>query len=439
MRKILIGHLVLLVIAFTADRPAYAQLEIEITRGVAQQTPIAVVPFGWQGNPGPAPEDIASIVVADLERSGRFTGLPEDDMLQKPTTGVDIDFSDWSVLGVEAVVVGQLIETGENAYTVQFQLFDVFGREQLVGYRMPASRGTLRQAAHRVADMIFEELTGIQGVFATRIAYVTAKRNGSGGQSYALIVSDADGERANVIMESDDPIMSPAWSPDGRQLAYVSFEGDESSIFVQTLRTGNRIRVSNRPGINGSPAFSPDGRKLAMTLGGMDGNLDIYVMDLGNRDLKRLTTNRAIDTEGTWSPDGSMIYFTSDRGGGPQVYRVGADGGNPQRVTFEGSYNARPRLSPDGGKLATVHNDRGNFRIAVMDADGRNLLVLSTGRQDESPSFAPNSDTLIYATRQGGNGVLETVTVDGLVRQRLASGEGDVREPVWSPFAPGGR
>lgn len=433
MRKTLIRHLGVLALALLILPAARAELEIEITRGAGKQTPIAVVPFGWEGNPGQAPIDIASVVAADLERSGRFAPIAEDDMLQKPTDGVDVDFGDWSMLGVEAVVIGKLFESGNNAYTVQFQLFDAFGREQLLGYRMPASSGTLRQAAHRVADMVYEELTGIQGVFATRIAYVTAHGSGD-GQSYSLIVSDADGERDYTIMESPDPIMSPAWSPDGRRLAYVSFEGDQSSIFIQTLRTGSRIQVSDRPGINGSPAFSPDGRKLVLTLGGTDGNLDIHVMDLASRDVKRLTTNRAIDTEGTWSPDGRQIYFTSDRSGGPQVYRIDADGGNPERVTFEGSYNARPRLSPDGTKLATVHLDRGNYRIAVMDSDGEDLLVLSTGQQDESPSFAPNSDTLIYATRQGGNGVLETVTADGLVRQRLASGEGDVREPVWSPF-----
>lgn len=412
-----------------------AQLEIEITRGAGKQTPIAVVPFGWEGEGAAPPEDVTAVIAADLERSGRFAALGEDRMLQKPTRGVDVDFDDWSILGIEAVVVGSVVRTGENRYTLQFQLFDVFGREQLVGYRMPASAGTLRHAAHRAADMIFEELTGIEGVFATQIAYVTAERNGS-ETLYSLIVSDADGANEHVIVESPDPIMSPAWSPDGRRIAYVSFEGYHSSIFIQTLRTGNRIRVSDAPGINGAPTFSPDGRKLALTLGGPDGNLDIHVMDLATRETTRLTTNRAIDTEGSWTPDGRQIYFTSDRGGGPQIYRMSVSGGEPERVTFEGSYNARPRLSPDGTKLAMVHLDRGNYRIAVMGLDDRQVLVLSTGRQDESPSFAPNSDTLIYATRQQGNGVLETVTADGLVRQRLASGEGDVREPVWGPFAP---
>jgi len=203
---------------------------------------------------------------------------------------------------------------------------------------------------------------------------------------------------------------------------------------VQTLRSGNRFQVSSKPGINGAPSFSPDGRKLVITIGGVDGNLDIYVLDINSRRTTRLTTHRAIDTEGSWSPDGRHIYFTSDRSGGPQVYRVAATGGTPERVTFEGSYNARPRLSPDGSRLAMVHNDRGNYRIAVMDLERNNLLVLSEGRQDESPSFAPNSDILIYATRQGRNGVLETVSADGLIRQKMSEGRGDVREPVWSPF-----
>lgn len=412
---------------------AHAQtLKIDV-QGVAQPTPVAIVPFGWQGNAPDMPLDVAAVITSDLRRSGRFAPIGEDKMLQKPTSGADVDFDDWGFVNVEAVVVGTVEQTGENAYTLQFQLFDVFGRRQLVGYRMPASRGTMRDAAHRAADMIYEKLTGIKGVFGTKVAYVTAERQGK-GRLYSLIVSDQDGENEFKIMESKEPIMSPAWSPDSRQLAYVSFEGNKSSIFVQTLRTGNRFNVSSKPGINGAPSFSPDGRQLVVTLGGLDGNLDIYVLDINSRQTRRLTTHRAIDTEGTWSPDGRYIYFTSDRAGGPQVYRVAAKGGSPERVTFEGSYNARPRLSPDGKRLAMVHNDRGNFRIAVMDLDKKNLLVVSRGRQDESPSFAPNSDSLIYATRQARNGVLETVSADGLIRQKMASGSGDVREPVWSPF-----
>jgi TolB protein len=412
---------------------AQAELVIDV-QGVAKPAPVAIVPFGWEGDAPDMPLDVARVITDDLKRSGRFAPIGEEKMLQKPTDGADVDFQDWSFVGVEAVVVGKVTQTGPNAYTLQFQLFDVFGRQQLVGYRMPASRGTMRGAAHRAADMIYEKLTGIKGVFGTKVAYVTAKRQGE-GQLYSLIVSDQDGENEHTIMESKDPIMSPAWSPDSRQLAYVSFEGSKSSIFVQTLRTGNRFRVSSEPGINGAPSFSPDGRKLVVTLGGVDGNLDVFVLDINSRRTTRLTTNRAIDTEGTWSPDGRYIYFTSDRSGGPQIYRVSASGGTPERVTYEGSYNARPRLSPDGKRLAMVHNDRGNYRIAVMNLDRRDLLVLSGGRQDESPSFAPNSDILIYATRQGRDGVLETVSADGLIRQKMASGAGgDVREPVWSPF-----
>ena len=409
-----------------------AQLVVEITEGIKRR-PVAVVPFAWEGNTPEMPTDVAAVIASDLERSGRFRTIPEEDMLQKPTSGVEMDFDDWAILDVEAVVVGRVRQTADNAYSVQFQLFDVYGRKQLVGYRMPASRGTMRRAAHRLADMIYEELTGIAGVFDTRVTYVTAEERRD-GKLYSLIVADADGYNEHKIMESADPIMSPAWSPDSRRIAYVSFEDNRSSIFVQTLRTGNRVRVSNRPGVNGAPAFSPDGRKLVVTLSDADGNLDIYTLDIATRQTRRITTHRAIDTEGSWSPDGRYIYFTSDRSGGPQVYRVSANGGSAERVTFEGSYNARPRVSPDGKKLAMVHLQNGNYRIAVMDLDREDVLVLSAGRQDESPSFAPNSDTLIYATRTGQNGVLESVTADGLIRQRLKSGDGDVREPVWSPF-----
>ena len=421
-----------IVVVFAANNAVAQKLRIDV-QGIAQPTPVAIVPFGWQGNTPAMPLDIAEVIKGDLRRSGRFAPIPENDMLQKPTDGADVDFGDWSILGVEAVVVGKVTQVGVNAYTLRFQLFDPFRRRQLVGYQIPASRGTMRGAAHRAADMIYEKLTGIKGVFGTKVAYVTAEQQGR-DRLYSLVVSDQDGENEFKIMESKDPIMSPAWSPDSRQLAYVSFEGSRSSIFIQSLRSGNRFQVSNKPGINGAPAFSPDGRKLVITLGGVEGNPDIYVLDITSRQTKRLTRHRAIDTEGAWSPDGRFIYFTSDRSGGPQIYRISANGGTPERVTFEGSYNARPRLSPDGTRLAMVHNDRGNFRIAVMDIKRKDLLVLSAGRQDESPSFAPNSDSLIYATRLSGDGVLETVSADGLIRQKMASGQGDVREPVWSPF-----
>lgn len=434
MLKVLRTSLLALSAAVIMTGPALAELTLVITEGVGKRRPVAIVPFAYEGDGQESPLNVADVIAADLNRSGRFAPLDEGDMLQKPKSGADIDFSDWTILNIEAVVIGRVTQTGENVYSVQFQLFDVFRGIQLVGYRMPASRGTIRRVAHRLADMIYEKLTGIQGVFATQVAYVTAQGEGN-DRLYSVVVSDADGENEHTIMESSDPIMSPAWSPDSRQLAYVSFENNVSSIYVQTLRTGNRIKVSSKAGINGAPAFSPDGRKLVLTLGGIDGNLDINILDLKTRRFTRLTTNRAIDTEGTWSPDGSTIYFTSDRSGGPQVYKVPSSGGRPERVTFDGSYNARPRLSPDGKKLALVHLDRGNYRIAVMDLERKDLLILSTGRQDESPSFAPNSDTLIYATRSGRNGVLETVSADGLVRQRLAAGRGDVREPVWSPFA----
>ncbi|MEC9416004.1 MAG: Tol-Pal system beta propeller repeat protein TolB [Pseudomonadota bacterium] len=410
-----------------------AELTIRITQGIGKQTPIAVVPFGMSENLRKAPINIAEIVTNDLMRSGRFAATPIENMLQKPTTGAEVDFDDWSILGVEAVVVGKITKIQNNAYNIQFQLFDIYKGVQLVGYRMPANKRTLRRSAHRIADMVYKELTGIRGVFDTKVAYVKSSVLG-GNHNYALIISDSDGENEQVILESKDPIMSPTWTPDSRQLAYVSFEGDVSSIFMQNLRTGNRRKISELPGINGSPAFSPDGRKLVLTLGGADGNLDIHILDIASRKLKRMTYNRAIDTEATWSPDGEEIYFTSDRGGSPQIYKMAINQDKAQRITFEGNYNARPRLSPEGKKLAMVHLYRGDYRIAIYDLNEKNLLVLSSGAQDESPSFAPNSDTLIYATKIRGNGVLETVTADGLVRQRMAAKSGDIREPVWSPF-----
>ena len=327
MKDLLVRWLMIPVLLLTFAGAAYAQLEVIITDYVGKRAPVAIVPFGWEGDTPSAPFDIDNVITEDLKRSGRFAPIAEGGMLQKPTERVNLDFDDWRILKVDAVIIGKIVQTGANVYSVQFQAFDVNSQEQLIGYRMPASRGTMRRVAHRAADMIYEKLTGIPGVFGTKVAYVTARGTGD-DRLYTLVVSDTDGENQFTIMESTDPIMSPAWSPDSRELAYVSFEGDAATIYVQTLRSGNRIKVSSRAGINGAPAFSPDGRKLVVTLGGLGGNLDIYVLDLATRQFSRLTRHRAIDTEGTWAPDGRSIYFTSDRSGGPQVYRIEVGGRN---------------------------------------------------------------------------------------------------------------
>jgi TolB protein len=414
---------------------ASAQLRIEIRRGVERPVPMAIVPFAWEAPSGtPQPVDVSGVVTADLAGSGRFDPIPVSDMVSRPTDPAQVDFRDWQILDVDVLVIGRVVQDGPDRYTVVFQLYDILSGEQLVGYRLTTPGSELRGTAHRVADMIYEELTGIPGVFSTRIAYVSEQREGD-RQRFRLIVADTDGANAQVVADSPDPLMSPSWSPDGRRLAYVSFEGQQSAIYIQTLRSGARDRVSARDGVNASPVFSPDGRMLALTLSRDGGNLDIYVLDLTTQVLTRLTQNVAIDTEAAWAPDGRSIYFTSDRSGGPQVYRIDVRAGaNAERVTFEGAYNARPRVSPDGSQLTVVYRDRGSYRIAVVDTRTGLAQVLSNGELDESPSFAPNGALIIYATRDNGQGVLSSVSTDGRIQQRIAAVEGDVREPVWSPY-----
>jgi TolB protein len=412
---------------------AHAQLVIEITRGQEDALPIAIVPFGWEST-GAAPFDIAEVVAADLQRSGRFAPLDRKDMIDRPTSGDQIRFQDWRYLKADSIAVGKLIPEGADRYTVQFELYNVLTGQRLAGQRLNATKASLRAAAHRIADIIFEQLTGIRGAFSTRIAFISVEGTPP-QQTYKLFVADADGENQQMIASSSEPLMSPAWSPDGQSLAYVSFESKASAIYVQRLRTGERTRVSARAGINGAPAWSPDGKTLALTLSRKDGDVDVYTLDLSTQVLTRMTNDPAIDTEPAWSLDGKKIYFMSDRAGGPQIYEVSIDQpGRATRVTFEGSYNARPRVSPDGRQIAVVHLDRGNYRIAVVDLASKAVQVLTQGRQDESPSYAPNGATLIYATQDRGRGVLATVSVDGRVQQKLAAASGDVREPVWSPF-----
>jgi TolB protein len=413
---------------------ASAQLEIVVTRGVARPIPMAIVPFGWSGA-GPAAYDLAGVVSADLKGSGRFAPLPFEDLVSRPTTPAQVNYADYRLLKVDYVVVGTLTEDSPDRFTAVFQLLDVARGEQVLGFRLSAGRVDLRATAHRIADMIFERLVGVPGVFGTQIAYISEEKRPDNSKRFRLIVSDADGENAKIVADSPQPLMSPAWSPDARRLAYVSFEGDVSQVFVQTLRTGTRERVSARAGVNSSPSFSPDGRTLSLTLSQNQGNLDVFTLDLATQTLRQVTTDAAIDTEGTWSPDGRQIYFTSDRAGGPQIYRVGTEpGSRAERVTYEGIYNARPRLSPDGKQIAVVWGQNNTYRIGVVDTANGVLQLLTNGRLDESPSFAPNGAQIIYATRDRGRGVLASVTTDGRIQQEIASVAGDVREPVWGPY-----
>lgn len=424
-----------MLITLAGTPPARAELTIEITEGVTDPVPIAIVPFGWQGV-GTPPFDVAELVANDLARSGLFKPMPRQDMVDLPTSGAEVELDDWRMLRNDFVVVGRLEPQSDGRYTIAYELINVLNGQKLLDFRQPTAGATLRAASHRVSDLIFEKLTGIRGAFSTRIAYV-AVEGPINARRYQLVVADADGENPRIVARSNEPLMSPAWSPDSQSLAYVSFEDKVAAVYTQVLRTGDRRRVSARSGINGAPAWSPDGQRLALTLSRKDGNVDVYVLTLADQSLTRITDDAGIDTEPVWAADGKSLYFTSDRSGGPQIYRITvAPGERAQRLSFEGTYNARPRLSPDGTQLAVVTLDRGAYRIGALDLKNGGARVLTQGRLDESPSFAPNGAVLIYGTQDKGRGVLATVSVDGRVHQRLASQQGDIREPVWSPFPP---
>jgi len=420
---------ILLVVLLGFNTPiSYAALTIEITEGVESAVPIAVVPFASQT----APVNISAVVNADLERSGYFKMMAEQSMPDKPTTAAEVNFKDWQALGQNYLVIGQVVDAGGGQYNVQFQLLDAYKSGQLLGYRMSSSTSDLRRTAHHISDLIFEKLTGKKGVFSGRIAYITTNNLGGKRQLQQLQVADADGFNPQTIASSAEPLMSPSWSPDGKKVAYVSFEKKSAAIYVQTLASGERVRVAEYPGINGAPAWSPDGTRLALTLS-KDGSPDIYVLNLSTHSLTKLTKSFAIDTEPSWSPDGSSIVFTSDRGGKPQIYIVPSQGGQEKRLTFSGNYNARASFSPDGRSLVMVHGNGNDYRIAVMDMASRSINVLTGGRSDESPSFAPNGAMILFASKKGSKGFLSAVSLDGKMQQKLVFNSGEVREPSWAP------
>ena len=410
--------------------PGKASLEIDIVNGSESALPIAIVPFAYEG--AGVPETVVHDVVRnDLARSGLFLPMRESDMLAKPTEAADINWGQWRLSEVNLLLIGKVLPSN-TGYTIQFQLYNVLSQTRLLGFSLPAYRGALRDAAHQVSDLIYEEIIGQPGAFSTSIAYVTVEETAN-GPLYKLQVADADGFRPRTVVQSREPLLSPSWSPDSRKLAYVSFESGNSSIWIQDLRSSQRELVSSYKGINGAPSFSPDGRHLVMALS-RTGNPEIYSLNLGTGRLTQLTRHWAIDTEPRYSPDGREIYFTSDRGGKPQIYKMPVDGGNVRRVTRDGDYNARVTISPDGRYLAMARGMGNIYRIAIVDQDTGISQILSDGILDESPSFAPNGGMILYASREGTQGVLSAVSADGRVRQRLVLTEGDVREPAWSPM-----
>jgi TolB protein len=413
--------------------PARAELQVNVTQGVTDPIPIAIVPFA-RAVPADGGLDIAGVVQHDLESSGRFRAMQRHDMLSTPTRAADVQAADWKAAGNDYVLVGRVTAANANELDIECDLVNTLTGQRIAGKRFIATGASLRNAAHMVSDFVYETVLGVRGAFATRVAYI-AVQGQAPSQHFQLIVADSDGEAPRVILESVQPIMSPTWSPDDQWLAYVSFENRLSGIYIQRVRTGERRVISQRVGVNGAPAFSPDGTRLALTLSGSGGNLDVWLLDLASQALTRLTDDPAVDTEPAWSPDGKSIYFTSDRAGGPQIYKL--DLANPkrvQRISFGSGYAARPRVSPDGTKVAYVTRDGSNYRIAVQDLASGTVSVLSHGILDESPSFAPNDATIIYAGRDGAIGTLQTVSVDGQVTQRLTSSQGELREPAWEPF-----
>ncbi|MCO6440335.1 MAG: Tol-Pal system beta propeller repeat protein TolB [Nitrococcus mobilis] len=430
MRRLVVGLLMLLV---ATQVPA--QLTIQITGGAEGALPIALIPFRVENGAADPPEEIITIIRDDLYRTGLLQPLSRKDLIAQPATLEEVRFQNWRALGVDNLVVGALAsdpDGGYHGYQVSFELLDVYTASRLVGKRYRVQPTALRTLGHTISDTIFQSLFGRPGGFNTQIAYVEIERN-AGQTVHKLVVADADGYNPQIILTSNAPIMSPAWSPDRQRIGYVSFENGRSEVYVQEVASGKRRTVASFDGINSAPAWSPQGNRLALTLS-KDGNPEIYVLDLASANLRQITHNSSIDTEPVWTPNGQQIIFTSDRGGSPQIYRLPSAGGEAERLTFEGNYNARPALSPDGRLLALVHREDGKFKIAVLDLQTRLTRVLTDGPLDESPSFAPNGATLLYSSVRGGKSELATVSIYGRAHKRLGAFSNAVQEPTWSPL-----
>jgi TolB protein len=405
-----------------------AALTVEIVGGAQQQIPIAIVPYAQAplGAIG-AQDTVESVIGADLRRSGLFRVLETRGVANQPSKLEDVRYGEWASIQAQALTIGTVEALPGNRLKVSFRLLDVLKQGQLVGMEFNIAPGQLRMTAHKIADIIYEKLTGEKGVFSTRIAYISKNAG-----RYAVHVADSDGYNAQEVVSSKEPIISPSWSPDGTKLAYVSFEKKKPIIYVQSLVSGQRYILANFKGNNSAPSWSPDGKRLAIVLT-YGANSQIYTINADGTGLQQLIKSSAIDTEPVWSPDGSYIYFTSDRGGGPQIYRTSSSGGDVKRVTFSGTYNVSPRISSDGRSLAYIARDQGRFRVTLQDIASGQTMILSDSSQDESPSFAPNNRMILYATSINRKGTLAAVSTDGRVKQRLNEAAGDVREPAWSP------
>lgn len=423
----------LVVLCFASAMVSAEEKNILVTSGSDRAAPIAVVPFGWQGG-NVLPEDMAEIISNDLRNSGYYAPIPKQNMISLPTQASEVIFRDWKALGAQYVMVGNITPAG-GRLQIQYALFNVATEQQVLTGNVSGTNDHLRDMAHYIADQSFEKLTGIKGAFSTRMLYVTAERFSENNTRYTLQRSDYDGARAVTLLQSREPILSPRFAPDGKRIAYVSFEQKRPRIFVQHIDTGRREQITNFEGLNGAPAWSPDGSKLAFVLS-KDGNPEIYVINLASRQLSRVTNDSSIDTEPFFGKDGSTLYFTSDRGGKPQIYKTNINGGGAERVTFVGNYNANPKLSADEKTLVMIHRQDGftNFKVAVQDLARGSVKILTDSNLDESPTVAPNGTMVIYATRQQGRGVLMLVSINGRVRLPLPTAQGEVREPSWSPY-----